>query len=99
MRPLSETWTIADWVRLPTILWVEEMTMSAPQAQGARRQLVGEVQVRAPRLVDDQRQVAIVRDLGQRREVGAGAEIGGGDDQRADGVGRCVERGLQRARA
>ena len=51
-----------------------------------------EAQVRAPGLVDDQRHAAPVRDRGQGGDVGAGAEVGGGDDHRRDRAG-----GLPRA--
>ena len=60
-------WTIADWVRLPTILWVLETTRSAPERERVPRQLVVEGEVRAPRLVHDQRHAVGVRHLGQRR--------------------------------
>ncbi len=32
IRPVSATWSIADWVSEPTILWVEVSTASAPWA-------------------------------------------------------------------
>ena len=57
-----------------------------------RRQRRGEVQVRAPGLVDDQRHAARVRDLGQRRDVGDGAEVGRRDDHRRDRVRLGRER-------
>ena len=63
----SPRWRIADWVRLPTILWTEERTTSAPHSSALGRQLAREAQVRAPGLVDDQRHAARVGDLGQRR--------------------------------
>ena len=48
------------------------------------RQLGVEVQVGAPGLVDDQRHAALVGDLGQPGDVGAGAEVGRRDDHRPD---------------
>ena len=66
--------------------------------QGARGQLVGEAKVGAPGLVDDQRDVARVGNLGQPGDVGAGAEVGRGDDQCADRIGRRIERALEHRR-
>ena len=60
-------WTIADWVRLPTILWVLETTRSAPSDSACAGSVVVEGEVRAPRLVHDQRHAVGVRHLGQRR--------------------------------
>ena len=59
--------------------------------------VVGEGEVRAPGLVDDQRHLARVGDLGERGDVGDGAEVGGRDDQRGDRVG-LARRAPRRAR-
>ncbi len=63
-----------------------------------RRQLVGEREVGAPRLVDDERDVASVGDLGEAGDVGDGAEVGGGDGERRDRIGDLVDRGRERRR-
>ena len=55
-----------------------------------------EGEVRSPRLVDDQRHLARVGDLGQRGHIGHRAEIGGRDDGCAHGARRGVERTLER---
>ena len=52
--------------------------------------------MRAPGLVDDQRHAARVGDLGQRGDVGAGAEVGRRDDHRRDRLGGFVQRRRQR---
>ena len=64
----------------------------------ARRQLGREPQVRPPGLVHHQRHAVRVCDLGERRDVGARAEVGRRDADGADRVGRRVERGRQRVR-
>ncbi len=56
-------------------------------AEGVRREVGVEVEVGAPGLVDDQRQVALVGDRGEAGEIGAGAEVGRRDDHRGDRVG------------
>ena len=83
------------------------------QRQRVPRQVVVEGEVRAPRLVDDQRHAVRVRHLGQRGHVGHRAEVGGRDDRgarrrrasrpargrarRASGSARCAARGRARA--
>ncbi len=57
-----------------------------------------EVEVGAPGLVDDQRQVALVGGGGEALEVGAGAEVGRRDDHRGDRVRGGVERRGERVR-
>ncbi len=91
-------WSIADWVRLPTILWVEETTRSAPAEIASWRQVGVEAQMRAPGLVDDERQLPGMGHLGEAGDVGAGAEVGGGDDDRADRARACIEPGCEALR-
>ena len=98
IRPPPPRWSIAAWVRLPTILWVEETTTSAPQLERVGGQVGVEAQVGPPGLVDRQRHAALVRDLGEAGDVGAGAEVGGRDDHRRDRPRRRVERRRQRVR-
>ncbi len=97
-RPPLPRWSIAAWVRLPTILWVEERTRSAPQESASGGSDGVEVQVGAPGLVDDQRHAALVGDLGEAGDVGAGAEVGRRDDHRRDRVRGLVQRGGERVR-
>ena len=60
-------------------------------------QLVGEGEVRAPGLVDDERDVAGVGDLGQAGDVGDGAEVGRRDDEGGDRLAALLgERLLER---
>ena len=91
-------WRIADWVRLPSSLWTEESTRSAPDSSAAAGSSSLEPQVGAPCLVDDQRHTARVRDLGEAGDVGDRAEVGRRDDHRADGVGRRGQRRVERVR-
>ncbi len=79
-------WRIADWVRLPPSLWTELRTTSAPQARALAGSRVGEGEVRAPGLVDDERHVVGVGDLGERGDVGDRAEVGGGDGEGGDRI-------------
>lgn len=67
---------------------------AAGERVGRQRRV--EVQVRPPGLVDDQRHTARVRHLGQRGDIGAGPEVGGGDDHRCDCARRRLEPGRQR---
>ena len=57
-----------------------------------------EVEVGAPGLVDDQRQVAGVHHRREPGEVGAGAEVGRRYDHRRDRVRGGLERGIERIR-
>jgi hypothetical protein len=57
-----------------------------------RRQVLVERQVGPPRLIDDQRLAPPVADLGDTRDVGAGAVRAGADDERARGVGVLLPR-------
>ena len=66
---------------------------AALQRRGRQRRR--EVHVGAPRLVDDQRHPARVGDLGERRDVGDGAEVGRRDDHRRDRVGLVGQRGVE----
>ena len=59
-------------------------------------ELVGEGEVGAPGLVDDERDVAGVGGLGERRDVGDRAEVGGGDDEDGDRERVLVQRPLER---
>ena len=93
-------WRIADWVRLPTSLWTEERTRSAPHSEGALGQQRREAQMGAPGLVDDQRHAALVGDLGEARDVGDGAEVGRRDTvSAATASGVAVERLGERLRS
>ena len=65
--PPAPRCSIADCVRLPTILCVLEITRSAPATSACAGSVLVEGHVRAPGLVDDQRHAAGVGDLGQRR--------------------------------
>ena len=60
--------------------------------QGADRQKRREPQVRAPGLVDDQRQPPVVADLRQAADVGDRAEVGRRDGEGGDGPRGAVER-------
>ena len=95
MRPESETCSSADWVSEPAILCTDVSIASAPSVQRARRQVAVEAEVRAPRLVDDQRHAGGVRDLRAARDVGRHPVVGGGDDER----GARARGGLQRGAA
>ena len=74
--------SIADWVRLPASLWVLEITMSAPRRSALTGSCRVEAEVRAPRLVDDQRHAMGVGHVGQRANVGDGSEVARGHDVR-----------------
>ena len=65
MRPSRATWSMADWVRLPTILWVEESRASAPKLQGRRGERRMEPEMRAPGPVHDQGRPRRVGHAGQ----------------------------------
>jgi len=52
-----------------------------------------EGQVRAPRLVDDERHAELVADGRDARDVRAGAPVGGGDEQHPLGAGVGLQRG------
>ena len=77
-------WSIAAWVRLPTILWVEEITRSAPLeiasggSSGWKRRCAPQASSTTSGSVPG------VGHLGEARDVGAGAEVGGGDRDRRD---------------
>ena len=71
------------------------------EPQRVDRQLGVEAEVRPPCLVDDERDTVAVRDVGERGDVGDGAEVRrrddvGGDGVRVRGQGR-VERGRRDA--
>ena len=90
---------MADWVREPASLWVDEITRSAPR----RRALVGrsrvEPEVRAPCLVDDERDAVAVRDVGQCGDVSDRTEVRRRDDVGGDGFGVGGQRRVERLRA
>ena len=89
-RPESRTCSSADCVSEPAILCTDVSIASAPSVQRARRQVVVEAEVRAPRLVDDQRHAGGVRDLRAARDVRRHPVVGGGDDERGARAGRGV---------
>ncbi len=66
------------------------------QRQRVRGQILMEGHVRAPRLIDDQRDVVGMRDRRQRAHVRDGAEVGGRDDPRAHRRRRPRQRGVER---
>ena len=81
----------------------DDLVRAGDHQVGARRQrvlgqLLVEGQVRAPRLVHDQRHAVAVRDRGQRAHVGHGAEVRRRDHPSADRSGRGGERALERLR-
>ena len=88
MRPVGATCSIADCVSEPTILCVEVSTASAPCCERGRRQVGVEAEVRAPRLVDDERHAGGVRDRGAAGDVGGHAVVGRRDDERGARAGR-----------
>ena len=69
-------------------------------AQGERvlGQGIGEGQVRAPRLVDDQRHAVRVGDVREAGDVGHRAVVGGRHDDRRRGAGGARERLVERRR-
>ena len=71
-----------DCVSEPAILCTDVSIASAPSVQRVRRQLAVEAEVRAPGLVDDQRDAGGVRDLRAALDVGRHPVVGGGDDER-----------------
>ena len=72
------------------------------EVRAGRQCMLGELlvegEVRAPGLVDDQRDPAGVGDGRERCDVGDRPEVGRGDDPRADGPGGGGERALERLR-
>ena len=64
--------------------------------QRGRRQLVVEAEVRAPRLVDDERHAGAVRDLRAAGDVGGHPVVGRRDDERGLRVRRGGQRRLER---
>ena len=96
----SPRWRIADWVRLPTILWVEERTTSAPQLERRRPAAPARSAGARPR---PRRRSAARRARGRprraRRRRRRRRSRSGETIDRRDRVGRRVERRARAPRA
>ena len=88
--------SMADWVRLPTSLWVPDSTRSAPAAMACSGRASWKAKCEPQASSTISGHAPAVRDLGQPADVGHGAVVGGRDhDHRgcARGVGqRDLER-------
>ena len=73
--------------RAGDLVRAREHRVGALRQRGRRQRLV-EAEVRAPRLVDDERHAGAVRDLGAAGDVGGHAVVGRRDDERGPRVGR-----------
>ena len=87
---------MADCVSEPTILWVLDTTMSAPQRERVGRQLLVKGQMRTPGLVHHQRHPVRVRDVHEGCHIGHGAEVGRRDRGSTDGLRGRRQRHIER---
>ena len=92
----AATCSIADCVSEPTILCVEVIIASAPSVSADGGSVGVEAEVRAPRLVDDERDAGRVADRRAALDVGAHAVVGRRDDERGPRLRRALQRGGER---